>query len=94
MLTMEKKFLGNVEKAEGDVPADAWITTIIKVSCIFVIGLVIVSGITTASNITDSSPFYSMYASVLDNFESGYGLAALMILVISAVALMRFLGFM
>jgi hypothetical protein len=82
------------EKAEGEIPADAWITSIIKISCIFVIGLVIIGGITTASNITASSPFYAMYNSVLGNFESGYSLAALMILIISAAAILHFMGFL
>jgi hypothetical protein len=90
---MEHKF-GNLEAADGDVTADAWITAIIRVSCIMVVGLVIISGICTASNTTASSPFYSIYNSLLNQFNGGYSLAALMILVISAVALLHFIGFM
>jgi len=91
MISMQRK---NFDCAEGDVPADAWITAIIKIGCILFIGLVIVGGITTAGNITASSPFYSMYQSVTSNFESGYVLASLMVLVFGAAGIMHFLGFM
>jgi hypothetical protein len=90
---MEHKF-GNLEADDGDVTADAWITAIIRVSCIMVVGLIIISGICTASNTTASSPLYSIYNSLLNQFNGGYSLAALMILVISAVALIYFLCLM
>jgi len=82
------------EKAEGDVPADAWATAIIKVSCILVIGVVILNGVVLGANITASSPFYALYTSVQANINSGYTLAALMVLAIGAGAIMHFLRFM
>jgi hypothetical protein len=87
------KFFGN-EKADGDVPADAWATAIIKVACILVIGVVILNGVVAGANITASSPFYTLYTSVQANINSGYSLAALMVLAIGAGAIMHFLGFM
>jgi hypothetical protein len=93
MITISKRFFGN-EKADGDVPADAWAMAVIKVSCILVIGVVILGGITTASNITAGSPFYAMYQSVVNNINSGYSLAALMVLAIGSGAILHFLGFM
>jgi hypothetical protein len=93
MISMTKRFCGN-EKADGDVPADAWATAVIKVSVILIIGVVILGGITTSANITAGTPFYSMYQSVVANINSGYSLAALMVLAIGAGAIMHFLGFM
>jgi len=87
------KFFGN-EKADGDVPADAWATAIIKVACILVIGVVILNGVVAGANITASSPFYSLYNTVQSNINSGYTLSALMVLAIGAGAIMHFLGFM
>jgi len=93
MISMAKRFLGN-EQADGDIPADAWAMAIVKVACILIIGVVILGGIVTASNITAGSPFYGMYNSVIANINSGYSLAALMVLAIGAGAIMHFLGFM
>jgi hypothetical protein len=87
------EFLGN-EKADGDVPADAWAMAIIKVACILVIGVVILNGVVTGANITATSPFYSLYQSVYSNINSGYSLSVLMVLAIGAGAIMHFLGFM
>ena len=87
------KILG-MEKAEGDVPADAWATAIIKVSCILVIGVVILNGVVLGANITAASPFHALFTSVQSNINSGYTLAALMVLAIGAGAIMHFLGFM
>lgn len=82
------------DKAYADVPADAWATAIIKVSCILIIGVVILNAVVGGANITESSPFYSLYTSVTSNINSGYTLAALMVLSIGAGAIMHFLGFM
>lgn len=82
------------EKADGDVPADAWAMAIIKVACILVIGVVILNSVVVSTNITASSPFYTLYQSVNANINSGYSLAALMVLAIGAGAIMHFLGFM
>jgi hypothetical protein len=82
------------EKADGDVPADQWATAVIKVSCLLVIGVVILSSVTTATNITASSPFYGLMQSVHQNIESGYTLAALMVLAIGSGAILHFFGSM
>ena len=81
------------EKAEGDVPADAWATAIIKVACILVIGVVILNGVVGGANIT-TGPFVALFQTVQSNITSGYTLAALMVLAIGAGAIMHFLGFM
>ena len=82
-----------IEKAEGTGASD-WATAIIKVSCILVIGVVILNSVVTSTNITESSPFYTLYESVKSNISSGYTLAALMVLALGAGAIMHFLGFM
>ncbi len=81
------------EKAEGDIPADAWASAVIKVSCILVIGVVILNGVTNATNLT-TGPFVGLFHTVETNITSGYTLAALMVLAIGAGAIMHFLGFM
>lgn len=87
------KLFGN-ESADGDVPADAWAVAVIKVSCLLVIGVVILNSVTTASNITSDSIFYNLMSQVHSNIESGYTLAALMVLAIGSGAILHFLGFM
>lgn len=85
------KLCGN-ESDDGDVPED-WASAVIKVSCILIIGVVIMSGVVTAANVT-SGPFADLMITITGNISSGYTLAALMVLVIGASAIMRFLGFM
>lgn len=90
---MENTFFGN-EKANGDVPADAFATAIVKVACILIIGVAILSGVVSTANITASSPFYGLMQNVQGNINSGYTLAALMVLAIGSGAILHFLGFM
>ena len=88
-----KKIMG-MEAAEGDIPADAWAVAVIKVSCILVIGVVILNSVCSSATIDANSTFYSLFVSVKSNINSGYTLAALMVLAIGAGAIMHFLGFM
>lgn len=90
--TFAMKFYGS-ERAEGEAPED-WATGIIKVACILVIGVVILNSVVTSANIGANSTFYGLYTSVTTNIQSGYTLAALMVLALGAGAIMRFLGFM
>jgi hypothetical protein len=85
-------FCGN-EKADGDVPADQWAVAVIKVSCILIVGVIILSGVVTAANVT-CGPFAGLMVTIRGNITSGYQLVALMIIVISAGAILHFLGFM
>lgn len=81
------------EKAEVEAPED-WATGIIKVACILVIGVVILNSVVTSCNVASNSTFYTLYTNVTSNIQSGYTLAALMVLALGAGAIMRFLGFM
>jgi len=90
--TFAQKFYG-VERADGEAPED-WATGIIKVACILVIGVVILNAVVASANITAGDTFYDLYTSVTTNIQSGYTLAALMVLALGAGAIMRFLGFM
>jgi hypothetical protein len=94
MISSMKRFFGKVEPADGDIAADQWAMAVVKVSCILIIGIVILGGVFSASNITASSPFYGMYNAVIANVNSGYSLAALMVLAIGSGAILHFLGFM
>lgn len=84
---------GEMEKAEGEAP-EAWATGIIKVACILVIGVVILNSVVSTATLDANSTFYALFQNVTDNIESGYTLAALMVLALGAAAIMRFLGFM
>ena len=84
----------NVERAEGDVPADAWATAIIKVSCILVIGVLVLNGVVSSVNLTTMGPFSGLLTTVTTNVTNGYTLGALMVLALGAGAIMHFLGFM
>jgi hypothetical protein len=86
------KLVSSQEPAE--IAAADWATAIIKVACILVIGVVILNGIVTATVISNTSTFYTLYTNVVANINSGYTLAALMVLAIGAGAIMHFLGFM
>jgi len=94
MITQAKRFMESLESASGEIPPDSWAMAVVKVGCVLVIGVLILSGVVTAANITLCSPFYSMYNSVIANTSSGYTLSALMVLAIGAAAIMNFLGFM
>jgi hypothetical protein len=71
-----------------------WATAIIKIACILVIGVVILNSVVMTASINDSSPFASVFTTITANIQSGYTLAALMVLALGAGAIMRFLGFM
>ena len=87
------RFFGN-EKAEGDLSADSWAMAVIKVSCILIVGVVILTNVVLSTNVTADSPFFDLMNSVTGNINSGYQLAALMVLAISTGSIMHFLGFM
>jgi hypothetical protein len=82
------------EVAAGEGGAEDWATAIIKVACILVIGVVILNSVVSTANIDVNDSFYSLFNNVTENIESGYTLAALMVLALGAGAIMRFLGFM
>lgn len=85
--------MGKFEKAEIAAPEE-WATGIIKVACILVIGVVILNSVVGSTTIDSNSTFYTLMQNVQDNIQSGYTLAALMVLALGAGAIMRFLGFM
>ncbi|MFA5395382.1 MAG: hypothetical protein WC346_05110 [Methanogenium sp.] len=82
----------NKEKAEAEVPED-WARKIIKISCVLVIGVIIMNGISDAAVINDNDTLYDLAVSVQGAISSGYTLAALMVLALGAAAVMRFLNF-
>jgi hypothetical protein len=90
---MENTTFFGYEKADGDVPADH-ATSIIKVACIFIIGISILSGVVSTSNIAECSPFHTLFNSVIGNINSGYTLAALMLISLGAGGILYYLGFM
>jgi len=69
-------------------------TTIIRVSAILVIGVVILNGVVESAGLESGDAFYNLSESVIQNVESGYVLAALMVLALGAAAIMRYMGFM
>ena len=83
----------NYDAAEGDADPSLWAGCVVKLATILVVGIFLLGGVVTAANITKTSVFYDMYQSTLNNFQSGYSLAALMVLVVGASAIMNFLGF-
>jgi hypothetical protein len=86
--------LNSRESAEGSVPADVWVNSIIKIAVIFIIGIVILNAVVANTGVNNSSmPFYDLMQSVQSNITSGYTLASLMVLVCGAAAVMHFLGF-
>ncbi len=89
-----KAKLHTYEEAQGDMSADDWATAIIKVSCILILGVVVLNSVVGTAAIDSNSTFYTLYQSVTTNIESGYTLAALMVLCLGAGAIMHFLGFM
>lgn len=69
-------------------------TTIIRVSAILVIGVVILNGVVESAGLESGDAFYNLSESVIQNVESGYVLAALIVLALGAAAIMRYMGFM
>lgn len=87
-------FMKRKEAAEGTYDPSLWAAAVVKVACLLIIGLFIINGIVVGANITANSMMYTTYSNVIQNFNSGYTLAALMVLVVGASAIMSFLGFM
>lgn len=86
--------INSEESAEADFGADKWVTTIVKLAVIFIIGIFIIQGVVENTGLNNSSePFYSLLQSVQSNITSGYTLASLMILVVGAGAIIHYLGF-
>lgn len=69
-------------------------TIIIRVACILIIGVVILNGVVSSASLDETDAFYNLSQSVIGNIESGYTLAALMILALGASAIMRYMGFL
>jgi hypothetical protein len=89
-----KRKLCATELAEGEIPADVWVNSIVKIAIIFIIGIFIIQGVVSNSGVNNTSaPFYSLLVSVTSNITSGYTLASLVVLVIGAAAIIHFLGF-
>ena len=84
-------FSGN-ELAEGDIGSD-WVTAVIKISCLLIIGVVILNSVCSASNVS-TGPFSGLMTTVESSINSGYTLAALMVLAIGSGAILYFLEFM
>jgi hypothetical protein len=85
--------LRSEEPAEGNILPEDYVTYIIKVACILVIGLVILSSIVGSNSMNASDPFYDLAIAVKDQITSGYTLGSLMIMVLGAAAVIRYLGF-
>jgi hypothetical protein len=80
------------ESAEGDIGSD-WATAVIKVSCLLIIGVVILNSVCSASNVT-TGPFSGLMTTVESSINPGYTLATLMVLAIGSGSILYFLGFM
>jgi hypothetical protein len=93
MISMSKRFFGQ-EEAAGALAAENFASAVVKVAVLLIIGIFLVNGIVSGANITSGSPFYAAYQGVQSNLISGYSLASLMALVLGAVGIMHFLGFM
>lgn len=78
--------------AQGD--ASQVTTTIIRVAAVLMIGVVILNGVVESAGLESGDAFYNLSQSVIANVESGYTLAALMVLALGAAAIMRYMGFM
>jgi hypothetical protein len=82
------------EIADGFVPPEAWASSIIKITCILIIGVTILNGVVIGTNLSANSTFYGLMTSVQGSITSGYTLLSLLILVVGSGAILHFLGFM
>lgn len=82
------------EPADGDIGADAWIMSVVKVACILIVGIVILNGVVIGGNISANSSFYPLMTSIQSNISSGYTLASLIVLTIGAGGILHYLGYM
>jgi hypothetical protein len=87
--------INQLECAEVGVAPESWAIAVIKLACIFVIGLVIIESVYDNAGLNNTSAIlYSLGVNVKNQISSGYTLASLMVLVVGAVAVMSYLGFM
>ena len=70
------------------------VTVIVRVAAILIIGVVILNGVVSAAGLESGDTFYNLSQAVVTNIESGYTLAALMVLALGASAIMRYMGFL
>jgi hypothetical protein len=86
--------LNQPESGEGELSADSWAMSIIKLSMILIIGILVLNGIYAAVGLNNSSaPLYSLAGSVKNSITSGYTMGGLLVLVVGAGAVLHFLGF-
>jgi hypothetical protein len=88
-----KRKLCSSESAEGALTPEDWVIAVVKLSCIFVIGLFILNNIIDTNSMNESDAFYSLAISVKSQITSGYTLASLLILVVGSAAITHYLGF-
>lgn len=81
-------------RSSSGVRQEDFVVAIIKVACVLVIGTVILNSVVSSLDVNNSSAFSGVFARVQANIQTGYALAALMVLVVGAGAIMKFLGFM
>jgi hypothetical protein len=86
--------LKSEESAEGTLAPEDWVNSIVKIACIFVIGLIILQCVVNNTGLNNTSaPFYDLMQTVQNQITSGYTLASLMIMVLGAAAIIHYLGF-
>jgi hypothetical protein len=86
--------LRSEESAEGVLAPEDWVNSIVKIACIFVIGLIILQCVVNNTGLNNSSaPFFDLMQTVQSQITSGYTLASLMIMVLGASAIIHYLGF-
>ena len=93
----EGRFAGLTEDVEqtfglnnrGEMMITAIVTSFIALAIVIAIGVIILSSVQTAMPaVTESSPYYALQASLETTTVSGYGLVAIVIIIVAAAAIM------
>ena len=73
----------------GEMMITAIVTSFIALAIVIAIGVIILSSVQTAMPaVNESSPYYALQASLETTTVSGYGLVAIVIIIVAAAAIM------
>ena len=92
-IMMPEVFVGT-EKKKGFKAAgltDA-VSSVVSVVVVMVIGLVIITEVYSAVAIDNASPFYDLYTSLPQSIGTGYKLLAILLIVVPAAYIMRYVN--
>lgn len=77
---------------DEDKPAVMEVNVFIRAAILMVVGVVILSAVVAAVSLGENSPFASVLDTTVSGIESGYSLLVIILIVIAAAGILRYLN--